>query len=115
MRKSRVFRNPSWADLSLMRRREYKPAFATRATSLLKYSRLQIFEPKSLDIKCFVIFLVFQFNSNKRITAVNQNSRLGTYKKTNLILKTTEQMIYKVLSLYYLHRFPPTAAVSLLG
>ena len=115
MRKSRVFRNPSWADLFQMRRREHKRAFATRATSLLKYSRLQIFEPKSLDIKCFVIFLVFHFNSNKRITAVNQNSRLGTYKKTNLILKTTEQMIYKVLSIYYLHRFPPTAAVSLLG
>ena len=89
MRKSRVFRNPSWADLFQMRRREYKRAFATRATSLLKYSRLQIFEPKSLDIKCFVIFLVFHFNSNKRISAVNQNSRLGTYKKTNLILKTT--------------------------
>ena len=114
MRKSRVFRNPSWADLFQMRRREYKRAFATRATSLLKYSRSQIFEPKSLDIKCFVVFLVFHFNSNKRITAVNQNSRLGTYKKTNLILKTTEQMIYKVLSLYYLHRFRPTAAVSLL-
>ena len=114
MRKSRVFRNPSWADLFQMRRREYKRAFATRATSLLKYSRSQIFEPKSLDIKCFVVFLVFHFNSNKRITAVNQNSRLGTYKKTNLILKTTEQMIYKVLSLYHLHRFRPTAAVSLL-
>ena len=68
-----------------------------------------------LDIKCFVIFLAFHFNSNKRITAVNQDSRLGTYKKTNLILKTTERMIYKVLYLYYLRLFPPLASVSLLG
>ena len=65
--------------------------------------------------KCFVIFLDFHFNSNKRITGANQNSRLGTYNNTNLILKTTEWMIYKVLSLYYLHLFPPLAAVSLLG
>ena len=66
-------------------------------------------------IKCFVIYLDFHFNSNKRITGPNQNSRLGTYNNTNLILKTTEWMIYKVLSLYYLHLFPPLAAVSLLG
>ena len=71
--------------------------------------------PKGPDIKCFVIFLDFHFNSNKRITGANQNSRLGTYNNTNLILKTTEWMIYKVLSLYYLHLFPPLAAVSLLG
>ena len=42
------------------------------------------------DVKCFVIFLDFHFNSNKRITGVNQNSRLGTCNNTNLILKTTE-------------------------
>ena len=71
--------------------------------------------PEGPDIKCFVIFLDFHFNSNKRITGANQNSRLGTYNNTNLILKTTEWMIYKVLSLYYLHLFPPLAAVSLLG
>ena len=71
--------------------------------------------PEGPDIKCFVIFLDFHFNSNKRITGANQNSRLGTYKNTNLILKTTEWMIYKVLSLYYLHFFHPLAAVSLLG
>ena len=47
------------------------------------------------DIKCFVIFLDFHFNSNKRITGANQNSRLGTYNNPNLILKTTEWMIYK--------------------
>ena len=70
---------------------------------------LQIFEPTSLYIKCFVIFLVFHFNSNKRITAVNQN------KRTNSIPKTTERTIYKVLSLHYLHLFPPLAAVSPLG
>ena len=35
--------------------------------------------PKGPDIKCFVIFLDFHFNSNKRIMGVNQNSRLGTY------------------------------------
>ena len=46
--------------------------------------------PEGPDIKCIVIFLDFHFNSNKRITVVNQNSRLGTYNNTNLILKTTE-------------------------
>ena len=44
--------------------------------------------PEGPDIKCFVIFLDFHFNSNKRITGENQNSRLGTYNNTNLILKT---------------------------
>ena len=34
--------------------------------------------PEGPDIKCFVIFLDFHFNSNKRITGANQNSRLGT-------------------------------------
>ena len=71
--------------------------------------------PEGPDIKCFVIFLDFHFNSNKRITGANQNSRLGTYSNTNLILKTTEWMIYKVPSLHYLHHFPPIAAVFLLG
>ena len=64
---------------------------------------------------CFINFLDFHFNSNKRITGANQNSRLGSYNNTNLILKTTEWMIYKVLSLHYLHLFPPLAAVSLSG
>ena len=56
--------------------------------------------PEGPDIKWFVIFLDFHFNNNKRITGANQNSGLGTYKNTNLILKTTEWMIYKVLFLY---------------
>ena len=71
--------------------------------------------PEGPDIKCFVIFLDFHFNSNKRITGANQNSRLGTYSNTNLIIKTTEWMIYKVPSLHYLHHFPPLAAVFLRG
>ena len=33
--------------------------------------------PEGPDIKCFVIFLDFHFNSNKRITGANPNSRLG--------------------------------------
>ena len=41
--------------------------------------------PEGPDIKWFVIFLDYHFNSNKRITAANQNSRLGTYNNTNLI------------------------------
>ena len=45
--------------------------------------------PEGTDFKCFT-FLDFHFNSNKRITEANQNSRLGTYKNTNLILKTTK-------------------------
>ena len=63
--------------------------------------------PEGFSIKCFVIFLDFHFNSKKRITGENQNSRLGSYKITNLILPTTEWMIYKVISLYHLHHFPP--------
>ena len=35
--------------------------------------------PEGPDIKCFVIFLDFHFNSNKRITGANQNSPLGKY------------------------------------
>ena len=46
--------------------------------------------PEGPDIKYFVIFLDFHFNSNKKITGANQNSRLGTYNNTNLILKITE-------------------------
>ena len=30
--------------------------------------------PEGPDIKCFVIFLDFHFNSNQRITGANQNS-----------------------------------------
>ena len=70
--------------------------------------------PEGPDSNCFVIFLDSHFNSNKRITGANQNSLLGTYNNTNFILKTTEWMIYKVLSLYYLHLLPPLAAASLL-
>ena len=70
--------------------------------------------PEGPNIKSFDIFLDFHFNSNKRITAANQNSRLGTYNNTNLIVKTTELMINKVLSLYYLPHFPPLAAFFLM-
>ena len=46
--------------------------------------------PDGPDIlKRFVIFLDFHFNNNERITGANQNSRLGTYNNTNLIVKTT--------------------------
>ena len=49
------------------------------------------------EIKCFVIYLEFHFNSNT--TGANQNRRLDTYKNKILILKTTEWMICKVLIL----------------
>ena len=32
--------------------------------------------PEGPDTKCFVIFLDFHFNSSRRITGANQNSRL---------------------------------------
>ena len=70
--------------------------------------------PERPDIKGFVIILDFHFNSNERITRANQNSRLSSYKNTNLILKTNEWITYKVLSLFYLHLLPPLAVVSLL-
>ena len=55
--------------------------------------------PEEPGIKCFVTFLAFHFNSNERITGANQNSLLGTYDNTNLILKTTEWMINTFLIL----------------
>ena len=84
MRKSTAFRNPLHGKICFKYERAFATrALATRATSQLKYSRLQIFElnrdcSQSRLVKCFVIFPVFHFNSKKRITAVNQNSRLGT-------------------------------------
>ena len=89
------------------------PWTKSRETSGLEENKTNWF-PEGLDIKCFVIFL----DSNKRITGANQNSRLGIQQqKSNSqnLVKTTERMIYKVLSLYYLHLFPPLVAVSLLG
>ena len=59
--------------------------------------------PEGSDIKCFVIFLDFHFNSNKRITGANQNSGLGTYNNTNLILKTSEWMIPYIIGIFFLH------------
>ena len=47
-------------------------------------TKLTGFPIEGPDIKCFVIFLDLHFNSNKRISWANQNSRLGTYKNTNL-------------------------------
>ena len=46
--------------------------------------------PEGPGIKCFVIFLDFHFNSKKIIAGANQNSRLGTYNNTNLILNAAE-------------------------
>ena len=51
--------------------------------------------PRYLTLSVLLYFQTFTstyFNSNKRIrfSGANQNSRLGTYKNTNLILKTTE-------------------------
>ena len=71
--------------------------------------------PEGPDIKCFVIFSRLSLQQQQNITRVNQNNWLGTYNNTNLIPKTTEWMIYNVLSLYYLHHFPPLVAFSLLG
>ena len=64
---------------------------------------------------CFYTCNSTNFKSDKRIrfSGANQNSRLGTYNNTILIFKTTEWMIHKVLSLYYLHLFPPLTAFLL--
>ena len=71
---------------------------------------------RNLTLSVLLYFQILtSLTSNKKITGENQNSWLGTYNNTNLILKTTEWMIYKVPSLYYLHHFPPLAAVFLLG
>ena len=47
--------------------------------------------PRNTDIKCFVIFLDFHLRTSTatkklRLSAANQNSRLSSYKNTNLIL-----------------------------
>ena len=62
--------------------------------------------PEGPDIKCFVVFLDFHFNSNKRITEANQNSRLSTYSNTNLILNTTLQSTFLIIitCIFFLHQ-----------
>ena len=57
--------------------------------------------PEGPDIKCFVIFLDFHFKSNKRITGVNQNCRLGTYNNTNLTRDTmANTRVFGLLTFY---------------
>ena len=75
--------------------------FPENQTSGLEENKINWF-PKGLDIKCFVIFLDFHFSSNKRITGANQNSPLGNYNNTNLILKTTEYLPY-IICIIFLH------------
>ena len=62
-----------------------------------------VFFPESPD----VIFLDIHFNSNKRITGANQNSRRHINDNTNLILKTTEWTIYNyfpyIICILFLH------------
>ena len=65
------------------------PEVKSRETSDSRENKTNWF-PEGPDIKCFVIFLDFHFNSNERITGANQNSPLDTYNNTNLILKTTK-------------------------
>ena len=67
--------------------------------------------PEGREIKCFVIFLDFHCNilqqpQKNTLSGANQNSGLVAYKNTNLILKTTEWMVYKVVSLFTF--FPPS-------
>ena len=76
----------SFVYLRVLMFSETKP----RETSGLEAKQNYLVSRGTSDIKCFVIFLDFHFNSDKRITGANQNSRLSTYSNTNLILKTTE-------------------------
>ena len=59
------------------------------------------------DLGCLVIFLEFHFNSNKRINEANKNSRLGTYKNTNFILKPLNERFTKyflcIICIFFLH------------
>ena len=76
--------------------------------------------PEGSDIKCFVIFLDFHFNSNKRITGANENepkqsTRYLQQHKFNSENHWMNDLQTKVLSLYHMHFFPPLAAVFLLG
>ena len=50
------------------------PDVSSRETSGLEGKKANWF-PEGPDVKCFVIFLDFPFNSNKRIIRANQNSR----------------------------------------
>ena len=49
------------------------PRTKSRETLGLEENKTNWF-PEGLDIKCFVIFQDFDFNSYKRITGANQNS-----------------------------------------
>ena len=71
--------------------------------------------PAGPDIKVFCYISRLSLQQQQKITGANQNGQLGTYNNTNLILKTTEWMICKlVLSLYYLHHFPPLATSGII-
>ena len=63
--------------------------------------------PEGPDIKCFVIFLDFHFNSNK-LTGANQNSPLGTYNNTNLILIKPNEWFTKffphIICMFFHHK-----------
>ena len=62
---------------------------SSRETSGLSGNKTNWFSEEP-DIKCFVIFLDFHFNNDKKITRANQKSRLHSDKSTNLILRITE-------------------------
>ena len=62
----------------------------------------------------FVLPRVFDVFRDKNWSESKQSTRFLKEHKLNSY-KTTEWMIYKVLSLYYLHLFPRLAAVSLQG
>ena len=65
--------------------KEFKPSSDRQVIQYTQFQRKVPREnktnwfPERPDIKCFVIFLDFHFNSNKRITEAYQNS---TYKKS---------------------------------
>ena len=75
--------------------------------------------PERPYVFCYSSRLSLQHTSTAtKNTLKRSKSKHSTqYLRTNLIiiLKTTEWLIYKVLSLYYLHLLPPLAAASLLG
>ena len=74
------------------------------------------FEPQTKQTGfpvCYMSRLSLQQQRKNNRSEPKQSTRYFYQHKSNF--QTTEWIIYKVLSLYYLHLFPPIAAVFLLG
>ena len=67
------------------------------------------------DLALSVLLIISRLSLQHTSTATKEYASPERIKTVDSLLISPHGMIYKVLSLYYLHLFPPLAAVSLLG